>query len=90
MTRRLPEEDPILVEIVEAELEPYRTLLSPELFAFFRREGLLLLAMHPTMTSLLEQLREPPAVGKSGVLGVDGEEDDTEPRASGGGRGGGR
>ncbi|MCC6553529.1 MAG: hypothetical protein IT372_10985 [Polyangiaceae bacterium] len=51
------EVDPILAEIVEAELAPYRGLVSPEMLDFFREEALVLLSTHPYPVALIEQLR---------------------------------
>jgi hypothetical protein len=54
---QLCEFDPILVEVVEKQLEPYRRLFSAELLAHMREEALVLLSTHPYPVALVEALR---------------------------------
>jgi len=86
-----PEQQRILLEIVEAELAPFKKLLSPAEVDFFRRQALATLPSHPYPAALLRQLTPEPEVQQSGVLGADADADEERegPAASSQGRGGG-
>jgi hypothetical protein len=83
-----PEQEAILREIVEAELAPYKKLLSPDMVDFFRREALAKLSAHPYPIALLRQLTVEPEVKISGTMGPEGEEEVADPAVSNSGRGG--
>ncbi len=91
MKRPTPEEQRILSEIVEAELEPYRMLVSPEMLEWIREEAMALLSAHPYPVALSRQLTADPVVQESGVLGPGAEKIEEDAAVSSGGRGrGGR
>lgn len=65
VTKKLPEFNPTLVEMVERKLDAYRDRLSPAMLEHFREEALVLLSTHPYPAALLKQLTPPTVVQHS-------------------------
>jgi hypothetical protein len=87
------DQNPILIEIVEAELEPYRKVHSPEMVEYFRRELLAMMVTSPYTAALLRTLEPEPQVKESGEIGTEWDDEDEKepgPAASGQGWGGRR
>lgn len=68
MTATLREFDPVLVEVVERALAPYRGKLSPELIEHMREEALVLLSAHPYPVALLQSMQRRPPPDESHEL----------------------
>jgi hypothetical protein len=73
--------DPLLLEAVELELEPFKAVFPPETVDHLRQEALGLLSSHPTPIALVRALRPPPVLQESGVVASVDEPD--VPRSSG-------
>lgn len=63
--RELAEQDPILVEVIEEVLAPYKARFAPEVVQHFREELMVLAVSHPYPSALLDALRARPAVSAS-------------------------
>ena len=68
-----PPDDPVLDAELARALDPYRALLSPELFAELEETLADALTTHPVGSRLLDRLRPPPALVASGEVEKDGQ-----------------
>lgn len=66
MPHELPEDDPIVLAIVEDALDAYAGELSPEGLADARELVTLYVTTHPEMVALVDSLRPRPAMASSG------------------------
>jgi hypothetical protein len=66
MVLELPEDDPMVVAIVEDALAPHRERLTPEALADARELVLLYVTTHPEMVAMIDSLRPRTAVAASG------------------------
>src|SRR5262245_2801914 len=67
-----PAEDPVLEAELDRALRPYRDLLPPEMLRHFRETLADALTTHPVGSRLLERVKPPPVVAKSGDVDEDG------------------
>ncbi|KYF54276.1 hypothetical protein WME98_37680 [Sorangium sp. So ce296] len=65
MATKLCEFDPVLVEVVERALAPYRGKLSPELIEHMREEALVQMSTHPYPAALLGSIQQRPPPDES-------------------------
>jgi hypothetical protein len=66
-----PPEDPLLLDIIERALSPYKELLPAETLAAMRAEMADAMASYPYPAALLRKLRPPPVVQKSSTRPID-------------------
>lgn len=65
MATKLRAFDPVLVEVVERALAPYRGKLSPELIEHMREEALVQMSTHPYPAALLGSIQQRPPPDES-------------------------
>ena len=68
-TAWVPTDDPIIEAELDRALLKYRNLVSPERYAAMRDALADVLTMHPLATRMVNRLRPPPVVDKSGTVG---------------------
>jgi hypothetical protein len=66
-----PPDNPLLLEIIERALAPYKELLPAETIAGMRAEMAEAMASYPYPAALLRKLRPPPVVQKSSTQPID-------------------